>query len=137
MTLPIRVLVAEDHPILRKSLSRFIDSQEDFTIVGKAADGVAAVRAALTLKPDVVLMDYSMPRMNGVEATRQISQSNPEIVVIGFSMHEEGPAEQAMLAAGAVSHISKSQSTKELLAVIREFCQSAKLASDALPNDLA
>ena len=118
-----RVLIAEDHRIMRNSLSRLIDSQDDFTVVGHAPNGAAAVELAHALKPDVVLMDYSMPQMDGVEATRKIVRSHPQIVVIGFSMHDEGPEEQALLEAGARAHISKSQSTADLLSILRQLAR--------------
>lgn len=116
----IRILVADDHVIVGDCISQFIDSQEDLTVIGRASDGAEAVEMAGVLRPDVVIMDYSMPRMNGVEATRQIVKDNPGMVVIGFSFFEEDGFRKEMLKAGAAAHVSKSGSSADLLAAIRD-----------------
>ena len=115
----LRVLVADDHRIIRESLSRFLNSQEGFLVIGKAADGREAVAMAGTLQPDLVLIDHEMPAKNGVEATREILDGNPKVIVIGFSMHDDGRVEKAMINAGAAAHVSKSRSKNEILATIR------------------
>lgn len=116
----IRLLIADDHRIVRECVSRFLGSQEGFVVVGKAADGAEAVELAKTLEPDVVLIDHEMPEKNGVEATKEILEALPDAVVIGFSMHDDGPVEQAMLDAGARVHVSKSRTTSDLLLAIRK-----------------
>lgn len=120
MSQMIRVLIADDHRIVRECVSRFLASQDGFLVVGKAADGAEAVELAKSLQPDVVLIDHEMPKKNGVEATEEILNALPGVVVIGFSMHDDGPVEKAMLDAGAAVHISKSRTTSDLLMAIRE-----------------
>ena len=121
MSKAIRILIADDHYVIRTFLSRILESQEDFRIVGQASDGVATVETAKALRPDVVLMDYDMPGKDGVAATQEILKSDPNILVIGFSMHDEPTVEQAMLEAGAAVHVSKKRSAVELLPTIRKF----------------
>lgn len=121
MIQPIRVLVADDHPTVRECITRILESQDDFQVVGKASNGVTAIEMTDTLHPDVVLMDYEMPLMDGVEATRHIQKDHPEIPVIGLSMHEGGGVESAMRRAGAIAYCQKGCPTDELLSAIREY----------------
>lgn len=120
MNRTIRVLVADDHPMVRECISRILESQDDLQVVGKASNGVAAIEMAKALHPDVVLMDYEMPLMDGVEATRHLQNNHPEISVIGLSTHERGPTENAMRRAGAIAYCQKGCATDELLSAIRE-----------------
>jgi DNA-binding NarL/FixJ family response regulator len=119
MSHPIQILIVDDHFTVRKSLSRALDSLEDFEVVGMAPDGQAAVEMAKALKPDIVLMDYAMPVLNGAEATRRILRTNPATVVIGLSIHEEGPAPEEMRNAGASAYILKSSGFGDLVSAIR------------------
>lgn len=119
----IRILVADDHEILRKGLVGLLESQEDFDLVGQAADGQAAVELTRQLRPDVVIMDLAMPRMNGIQATRLISDEFPEIRVIGLSMHEKEDMAAAMRDAGAVAYLTKGGPADDLLAAIRADTQ--------------
>ena len=121
MSEAIRVLIADDHYIIRSFLSRILESQDDFRIVGLTSDGVTAVEMTKTLRPDVVLMDYDMPGKDGVQATQEILKTDPAILVIGFSMHDESTVEKAMLEAGAAVHLSKRKSAAELMPTIRRL----------------
>lgn len=115
----IRVLLADDHAVLRDGLDRLLRIQEGIEVVGQAADGQEAVDLALLLRPDVVLMDVSMPRLNGVEATRQILQSLPGTRVIGLSMHVREDVASQMVAAGAAGYLTKTVPYETLIAAIR------------------
>ncbi|MFB3903328.1 MAG: PAS domain S-box protein [Acidobacteriota bacterium] len=122
----IRVLLADDHAVLRDGLERLLKSQKGIEVVGQAADGVEAVELALKLKPDVILMDISMPRMDGVEATRQICERIPVTKIIGLSMHEQKHVAARMAAAGAVRYLTKTVPHDVLIAAIREAIRSGQ-----------
>lgn len=120
MTQTIRILVADDHPMVRECISKILESQGDLQVVGTASNGVTAIEMSDALHPDVILMDYDMPLMDGVEATRRIRNDHPEISVIGLSVHESARIESTMRRAGAVAYCQKGCSTDELLSSIRE-----------------
>jgi PAS domain S-box-containing protein len=116
---PIRLLLADDHAVVRDGLAHVLSQEEDIQIVGQARDGQEAVELARRLLPEVILMDVSMPRLNGVEATRVIHHESPDIRVIGLSMFDETDRAQAMRDAGAADYRTKSGATAELIAAIR------------------
>lgn len=115
----IRVLLADDHVVMREGLSRLLGEQPDIEIVGEAGDGEAAIELARQLHPDVVVMDVSMPRTNGLDATRQLVLEQPGLHVIGLSMHDGAAMGRAMRQAGAVGYIAKSGPPADVLAAIR------------------
>jgi PAS domain S-box-containing protein len=125
-TRPIRVLLADDHQLLREGLASLLGDQPDIEVVGEASDGQAAFDLALLIRPDVVLMDVSMPRLNGIEATRRITAVFPEIRVIGLSMHEEADMAEAMRRAGAVEYFPKDGLAEQLVAAIRQTASTAR-----------
>ncbi len=115
----IRVLVADDHTIMREGLRALLGHEPDLTTVAEASDGEQAVTLARELKPDVVVMDVSMPRINGIEATRRIKTDLPNAVVVGLSMYQNDEMASAMRAAGAAAYLSKDKATEALCGVIR------------------
>jgi PAS domain S-box-containing protein len=115
----IRVLLADDHAVMREGLVRLLEQEPDIDVIGEAADGQEAVDLAGQLLADVVLMDLSMPRLNGVDATRAIHARMPHVRIIGLSMFEEADQAQAMIDAGATSYCTKSCPASELLTTIR------------------
>ncbi len=116
---PKRVLIVDDHKIVRQGIATMLARQSDIIVVGEAADGEEAVEKARALQPDVILMDVSMPGMNGIEATRAIHAEMNSVVVIGLSMFEMEEIGQQMLAAGAKSYLSKSGPARQLVEEIR------------------
>ena len=114
----IRVLLVDDHPIYLKGLADLLLEQPNIDLVGEAGDGQAAVEMALRLRPDVIVMDVSMPRMDGIEATRRIKDAMPGIRIIGLSMHETGDLEISMRDAGADAYLPKTAAADDLLAAI-------------------
>ncbi|MEX2673656.1 MAG: PAS domain S-box protein [Phycisphaeraceae bacterium] len=115
----LRVLVVDDHAIVREGLLALLAGHEDIVIVGQASDGLAALALTRELRPDVVVMDVSMPRMNGVEATRLIREEVPGTRVVGLSMHQETELGEAMQQAGAAAYLPKDGPVDELLAAMR------------------
>lgn len=115
----IRVLLVDDHRVVRDGLYALLSSLEDVVVIGQASDGREAVEMARSLRPDLVLMDFAMPRLNGVEATRQIRAEMPDTQVIGLSMYQEPDRAAAMKAAGARAYLSKSDPSDVLIRTIR------------------
>lgn len=115
----IRVLLADDHAVVRQGLARLLKEHRGIEIVGEAADGAAAVELACSLRPDVVIMDVAMPGLGGIEATRRLRDRAPSVRVIGLSMFEELHQADAMRQAGAVDYLVKSGPSKQLLKAIR------------------
>jgi CheY-like chemotaxis protein len=113
-----RVLFADDHHVIRQALVNLVNSQPGIEVVGEAANGLEAFEQTLHLKPDVVVMDISMPVMDGVEATRRIKAELPDVRVIGLSMHMDDQLAQAITNAGAETYMVKTASPKELLQAI-------------------
>jgi PAS domain S-box-containing protein len=115
----IRVLLADDHAVVRQGMATLLGYETDFEVVGGAADGQEAIEFARNLLPDVILMDMSMPGLNGIEATRIISRELPDIRIIGLSMYEDSERAEAMRDAGAIRYLTKSGPAGELINAIR------------------
>ncbi len=114
-----RVLIADDHKILRDGLVSLLQLEPDIEVVGEAADGPEAIDLTESLRPDVVLMDVNLGQMSGIEATRRIRARQPEVQVIGLSMHEDPDVAAAMRDAGAADYLTKSGPMENLLAALR------------------
>jgi PAS domain S-box-containing protein len=114
-----RVVLADDHAIVRQGLAGLLREQEAIEVVGEAADGRQAVEIAIQTRPDVVLMDVTMPGLNGIEATRRILSSLPQVRVIGLSMHEAADMANAMRKAGAVAYLRKDTDSDVLVSMIQ------------------
>jgi len=111
----MRIVIADDEGILRQGLSALIREQPDMEVVGEAQDGWEAVALAKELKPDAVVMDISMPNLNGVDATRQILAENPNIKVVALSMHPDRHYVTEILKAGALAYVLKCYFVDELI----------------------
>jgi len=116
---PIRVLLADDHTILRAGLKMMLSVQPDIEIVGEASDGRQAIAEAQRVQPDVILMDITMPELNGIEATRQVKKLLPETRVLVLTMHENEEYLFQVLRAGASGYILKEAADTELISAIR------------------
>lgn len=114
----IRLLFADDHDVMRQGLINLVSGQTDIQVVGEAANGREAIELAKSLRPDVVVMDVSMPEMDGIEATRLIKAELPEIRVVGLSMYEDKQMAESMSEAGAEAFVSKSSPLQILLKAI-------------------
>jgi PAS domain S-box-containing protein len=127
-----RVVLADDHAIVRQGLAGLLREQEAIEVVGEASDGRQAVEITLQTRPDVVLMDVTMPGLNGVEATRRILSSLPQVRVIGLSMHEAADMANAMRKAGAVAYLRKDTDSDVLVSMIQAQAPAAQ--EDRLPD---
>jgi len=114
----IRILLADDHQILLDALRRLLSGENGMEVVGEARDGYTALNLATTLKPDVVVMDISMPELNGIETTRRLSSQHPNIKVIGLSSYNNKQHIVEMLDAGAKGYITKENTSDELLCAL-------------------
>jgi len=115
----IRIVLADDHVVMRQGLAQLLGQETDFQIVGEAADGQEAVELAGRLLPDIILMDMSMPKLSGLEATRVIHGEHPEIRILGLSMFEDAQRARDMCNAGAVAYLVKSGPSADLITAIR------------------
>ena len=111
---PKRIMLADDHEIILEGLRVLVEKKANLELVGEAKDGRSAVRMARELRPDVVVMDVSLPELNGIEATSQLVGENPDIKVIALSMHSEQRFVSAMLKAGASAYLTKNNAFREL-----------------------
>src|SRR3954466_8974533 len=136
----IKILIADDHAVVAEGLKHLIEAQPELEVIGIVPDGREAVRVAKETEPDVVLMDLSMPELNGADATRAIIDARPECRVIVLSMYAEREHVRRALKAGAVGYVVKRSAAKELVEAIRaahagQRYLSAKVA-DVVIEDL-
>jgi len=115
----IRLLLADDHTLMRQGLRAILDKEADIRIVAEAENGRDVVRKAVGLKPDIVLMDISMPRLTGIEATQKIRAEIPSTQVVALSMHDADEQVEAVLHAGASGYVLKDAPARDLLEAIR------------------
>lgn len=132
MTPKIRILLADDHTLLRNGISALLEAEQDIVIVGEASDGREAVRLAGQLKPNVVLMDIAMPLLNGLEATRQIKHEHPDINVLVLTMYDNEEYFREMLEVGASGYIIKRAAATELVTAIRAVSNGEAVLSPAI-----
>lgn len=116
----IRILIVDDHPIVRIGLRALIDSESDMEVVGEAANGIEAVAKASFLRPQIILLDIVMPRMDGITAIKEILQEYPEARILVFTSYSEDKKVFSALRAGALGYLLKDSDPKELIQAIRE-----------------
>ncbi len=123
MTTPIRVLLCDDHTILREGLASLLATAPDIQVVGQAADGIEAIELALKLRPQVVVTDISMPKLNGIEVVRRLGQQLPEARVLVLTMHTEEEYVLHLIRAGAAGYLLKDSAGTELLSAVRAIAR--------------
>ncbi len=126
----MRVLLVDDHAMVREGLRSVLESYQEVEVVGEASDGEEAVTLVHQLRPTVVVMDINMPRLNGIEATGRIKSRYPEITIIGLSVNADPDNQDAMIAAGADVLLPKEAATAELYRVIQEALKPRMLNVD-------
>jgi len=130
----IRVLLADDHRILRKGVRMLIDSQPDMEVVGEARNGREAIDATREAKPDVVIMDISMPELNGIESARQICDEIKNVKIIALSMHRDSVYVREILRAGASGYLVKDSEDDDLVRAIRAVHRGEAFLSPAISD---
>jgi two-component system response regulator NreC len=127
-----RILIADDHDVVRSGLRVLLHSFPDFAVIGEASDGEQAVRLASERKPDVILMDISMPVLDGIEATTRILQQQPDARVVILSVHEDEEYVQQILKAGACGYVLKNAGRKEIAQAIRSALSGERFFSPGI-----
>jgi DNA-binding NarL/FixJ family response regulator len=125
----IRILIADDHSVVRRGLRALLDAAQDFAVIAEAADGEQAVQLAAEHKPDVVLLDISMPKINGVEAVRIIKRSHPRTRVLMLTIHESEEYVQQVVRAGADGYVLKNADREDLYGAIRAVVEGKQFFS--------
>lgn len=132
----IRILIADDHAVVREGLKALIDTEAGLEVVGEAADGEEAAFKARLLKPDVILMDLVMPRKDGIEATREIKQDDPEARILVLTSFAEDQRIMSAIKAGALGYLLKDSSPQELLRAIRDVYRGESSLHPAVAHKL-
>lgn len=114
----IRLMLVDDHEVVRVGLKTFLQTQEDFEVVAEASDGEEAINRAMTTHPDVILMDITMPGVDGLEATRRLRVLSPKSLILALTVHDDKQYFMQMLAAGASGYITKQAAGDDLIAAI-------------------
>jgi DNA-binding NarL/FixJ family response regulator len=132
MTSKHRIVLVEDHTILREGLRSLLREHDDFEVIGEAADGRSGIRLILSQNPDLVLMDLSMPKMNGFEAIREIKKTEPDIKIIALTVHNTEEYILMTLQAGADGYVLKDATHDELIMAIRQVLSGKRFLSPSV-----
>jgi len=133
----IRVLVVDDHDLVRTGISRMLADIDGLQVIGQADSGEAAIKKSRELKPDVVLMDIKMPGIGGLEATRKLLRSHPDIKDIAVTICEEDPFPTRLLQAGAAGYLTKGAALEEMIQAIRMVFAGQRYISPQIAQQLA
>jgi len=132
----IRVLVVDDHAILRDGIRSILESQEDIVVVGEASDGAEALEYVSNLLPDLVLMDISMPKTNGLEATRLIKERFPQVKVLILTQHDNREYIAPALGAGASGYVLKRSGRREMLNALRQVHEQGTFLPSSITQEV-
>jgi DNA-binding NarL/FixJ family response regulator len=132
-----RILVADDHAIVRQGLRLLIDSQPDMEVVAEAADGVAAIEQAVVSSPDIVVLDISMPRTNGLLAAKTLKQQQPGVRIIALTRHEDERYVEELLRAGASGYVLKQSAPADFLKAVRAVAAGGVYLDPAMTTRVA
>jgi DNA-binding NarL/FixJ family response regulator len=130
----IRILLADDHAVVRQGFKMILGAQPDMEIVGEAGNGREVIELAEKLRPDVVVMDVAMPELNGIEATRRVTEAVPHTRVIALSMHKDSVYVREVLRAGARGYLLKDSGAGDLVSAVRAIAQGEGYLSPAVSN---
>jgi DNA-binding NarL/FixJ family response regulator len=130
----IRVLIVDDHKLIRESWKALLQSEKNFEIVGEADNGTDAIMLSKTLRPDIVLMDINMHPVNGFDATREISNEFPQIKIIGLSLNDQPSYARKLFQMGAKAYVTKHAGPIELLLAIQEVMKGNRYICQDIKN---
>jgi DNA-binding NarL/FixJ family response regulator len=133
-TSPLRILLADDHVTVRHGLKLLVDGQPDMKVIAEASDGASAVQKTLDVRPDVVVMDISMPGMNGLVATRTLRKALPKIAIVTLTRHGDDAYLQELLRAGVSAYVLKQSAPTELLQAIRAAAAGGQYLDSTLTS---
>ncbi|MBA3269253.1 MAG: response regulator transcription factor [Acidobacteria bacterium] len=136
MTKKLRLLLVDDHMVVREGLRSLLGTDARFEIVGEAADGLTAISAVERLHPDVVVMDVSLPGMNGAQVTRKLKESQPEVRTLALTVHEEGGYLRSLMDAGASGYVLKRSAASELLRAIEVVGEGGTYLDSSIAGQL-
>jgi two-component system response regulator NreC len=136
MTAPLRILIADDHEVVREGARALIEHEPGWEVCGVAVNGREAVESANKLKPDIVILDMTMPELDGLEALRQIKRASPNTEVVIFSAHHSEQLIEQLFEAGAKSYIQKSDAGRYLLAAIKALAEHKRFFTPEISNVL-
>ena len=132
----LRLLLVDDHTVVREGLRSLLGSDNRFEVVGEAADGLTAISAAERLQPDVVIVDVSLPGMNGTQVTRKIKASQPDVKLLALTVHEEGGYLRSLMDAGASGYVLKRSATSELLRALEVVGEGGTYLDSSIASQL-
>ena len=117
--MPIRILIADDHALLRQGIRNFLSLESDFEIIGEAADGEETIRRASELRPDILLLDITMPKGNGIEVATRLRETHPEIRILALTIHDDENYMMKMIQSGAAGYLLKDVEPSMMVQAIR------------------
>jgi DNA-binding NarL/FixJ family response regulator len=129
-----RILLADDHSVVRSGFRALLSAQPDLEVIGEAADGLDAVEKAIALQPDIVVMDVTMPNLNGIEATRRVTQEASRVRVLALSMHKDAVYVREILRAGARGYLLKDSGEHDLISAVRALAKGEGFISPAVSD---
>lgn len=135
--MPVRILVADDHQVVRTGLRSLLESKSEWEVCGEASNGREAVEKAAKLKPDVAVLDIAMPLLNGVEATRQILKVSPKTAILILTMHDSDSLIQEVLGAGALGYVLKDDADRNLIAAVDSLSRHKSYLSSRVTDAAA
>lgn len=130
----LRIILADDHQLVREGLKMLVESQPDMEVVAEVGDGNAALNQAKELQPDIIILDISMPRLNGLEATKKLKQFCPDTKVITLTRHNETGYLKQLLSSGVSGYVLKQSASSELIRAIRAVAQGTTYLDPAITN---